>query len=308
LLSLPSERLIAFARVMLVIFALTAIAVDPPAHARSITASYILLGAYLAYATILAAREVFRETGEMTRLAIHAVDVLAVGILMRLMAGPTGLFFIFFTFVLLAGTLRWNWRGAMGTALVLLISFFLLGILDGSQRISQEGETSRLIMRGGYLLVASAMFAYVGAYRERSMARLAKLAAWPPEHGGESGFPDLSASLAHTAAVLRAERVLAIWEEADEPFVYVSVWSDGRVYSSREPPDTYAANVAPELSKAVFVTPHRGEHSLATWDDATSSLTQPALDPVSLKLSRFTEPYVHHCGHRTLKGGFLFLV
>jgi signal transduction histidine kinase len=279
LLSLPSERLIAFARVTLVVFALAAIAADPPADARSITASSILLGAYLAYATVLAVRDVFRKTGELTRLAIHAVDVLAVGILMHLMEGSTGPFFIFFTFVLLAGTLQWNWRGAMGTALVLLTTFFLLGILDGAERLSKEGETSRLIMRGGYLLVASAMFAYVGAYRERSMARLAKLAAWPPEHGGESGFPDLSASLAHAADVLRAERVLAIWEEADEPFVYVSVWSNGRVHSRREPPDTYAVNVAPELSKAVFVTPHSGDRLLAARDDAASSVTRPALDP-----------------------------
>ncbi|WP_309089108.1 ATP-binding protein [Phenylobacterium sp.] len=157
----------------------------------------------------------------------HAADMSAVTGLMYLTDGATSPFFVFFTFILITATLRWDWRGAVATAAVLVLLF--LGVLGALSHVmlGEVHELNRTIVRAGYLMVAGGMLGYFGAHRERSRTRLAQLVSWPgPESEPASGAPSAS-SMSHVAAIMGARQVVLLWREDEEPGVQVAHW-DGR--------------------------------------------------------------------------------
>jgi signal transduction histidine kinase len=97
------------------------------------------------------------------------------------------------------------------------------------------------------------MLAYLGAYRERSRRRFAKLAAWPAVHNTTSNLELLEALLKYSADVTQAPRLLVIWDERDEPDRRVALWSERGLQYSQEQPGTFEAMVAPGQGGAPFV-------------------------------------------------------
>jgi signal transduction histidine kinase len=172
--------------------------------------------------------------------------------LMALTEGPTSPYFVFFIFILMSSTLRWNWHGALGTAALLIAGYVALSL---SLRPEPSGpdDLSRAIIRAAFLMVAGAMMGYVGAYRERSRRRLAQLAAWPGPDRTAKASPPIKAALAHAAALLRAPRILVIWEQPEEPFQHVALFSDGEVRHTREPAGQFGQLVAQSHAKASFI-------------------------------------------------------
>lgn len=245
--ALPPERLIAWARLILAGFALVALYLDPSRPGSAI--EFVIAGTYLTFAVVWVGLVTARLPGSREQLLTHLLDIISVSLLMYLTEGPTSPFFVFFTFILLSATLRWNWRGALGTAACLVLLFALLVVLGERA----EGlEITRAIIRSGYLLVAGAMLGYVGAFEERSRKRLAQLASWPgPDPEGGAPIP-MRASLTHAAELLAAPRVLVVWEQSTEPFRHVALWSEGDLTHSRERPDRFGSLVAPHLTEASF--------------------------------------------------------
>jgi signal transduction histidine kinase len=220
-----------------------------------------------------------RHLSRREQIFAHLADMLCVSILMYLTDGPASPFFLFFTFILLAGTLRWNWRGALVTALALAVTFALLVISLGPRSLVFEiGELSRSIIRAGYILVAGAMLSYVGAFQERSRTRLAKLATWPgPDPDGHSEVP-IRAALAHAARIMHAPRVLIIWDQPNEPFRHVAVWSAEGMVHRRERLDRFGTIVTPALIDASFGVRTK-PRKLAGDDDRLRYPTAQAIDP-----------------------------
>src|SRR5215218_4481328 len=71
--------------------------------------------------------------------------------LMYLTDGPTSPFYVFFIFISLAGALRWDWRGAIGSAALLAFVLVLLYLVDVNPPGPHENEAqdlSRAIVRG----------------------------------------------------------------------------------------------------------------------------------------------------------------
>ncbi|WP_207541311.1 sensor histidine kinase [Sabulicella rubraurantiaca] len=253
--------MIALARLVLIVFALAATYVDATQSRGDITATYTITGFYAAVAAI-GAVFVFRRVPTKYELFLaHALDIALVSALIYLTEGPTSPFFVFFTFILLAGTLRWNWRGALGTAVILVVLFLVLLAIFGDQVLADRDELNRAIIRTGYLLVIGAMLGYVGAYRERSTRRLAQLVAWPGpqpmafhEHASPNlGPPPIAPALAHAASLLCTPRVLVIWEIAEEPSRHVALWTaeDGLLYS-REHAGRFGTLVAAHHTESTF--------------------------------------------------------
>src|SRR5437016_4752074 len=195
--ALPAEALIDAARLALAAVALLTISIDPVQPAESATVVRGLLMAYVAFAAVLLAIPVDRKTGGRLQLAVHTVDIAVFSALMHYSEGPTGRFFPFFNFALIAGTLRWSWRGALATALVLVSLMLLMAFFDSAPPHSHM--STRLIMRAGNLMVVGALLAALGAYLDKSRERLARLAAWPREDLGDGETPALAAALAHAA-------------------------------------------------------------------------------------------------------------
>jgi signal transduction histidine kinase len=273
--AIPPERLIAFGRLFLAIFACAAIYAEPPGTSKS--AQLAVTGTYIAFALVCVAFVMKRHLTVREQVYSHAADMLCVSIIMYLTEGPSSPFFVFFTFILLAGTLRWNWQGALVTALLLALTFAVLVVLIGAQSLASEiGELSRAIIRTGYILVAGAMLSYVGAFQERSRERLSKLAAWPGPDPARLGEAPIGASLAHAAKIMDMPRVLIIWEQPAEPFRHVALWSPAGIEFSRERVDRFGTLVAPALVEASFEVCPKG--AMLRGDDRLGLATSQTID------------------------------
>jgi signal transduction histidine kinase len=114
-------------------------------------------------------------------------------------------------------------------------------------------ELTRAMNRAAFLLVGGALLGYVGAYRDRSRQRLAQLVAWPGPDRTPSASPPITSALAHAAALLRAPRVLVVWEQPEEPFRHVALFADGGVRHAREPAARFGSLVASGQADRTFL-------------------------------------------------------
>jgi signal transduction histidine kinase len=257
--NLPPERVIAFARLTLTAFALYATFLDPPRDPYDAQVTIIVASGYLAFALLGFCIAMVRPPRCWEQLVAHTVDISCVCLLMHFNDGPNSPYFIFFTFILLSASLRWGWRGAIQTAFLLVLSFATLVLFMSRQSVPTEmGELSRSVFRPAYLVVAGVMLAYVSAFKERGRRQLAKLAAWPgPDHGQDFQIP-IKSALAHAAQIMRAPRVLIIWETFEEPFRDLALWSPAGLEYSREPPNRFGTLVAAPLARRSFSAPLGG--------------------------------------------------
>src|SRR5437899_113592 len=170
LLDAPAERVVAQGRLVLCALSVWAIHLDPTEPARYATTAYGLLIAYFAFSAALVALTILRILGPATRLVIHFVDIAVVSILLFLTDGPTSPFFAFFTFILLAATMRWRARAVLITAVALALVLLTASFLEAANPIPPEPADyalNKAVIRGAYLIVIGAMLAYVTAYRDR---------------------------------------------------------------------------------------------------------------------------------------------
>lgn len=273
----PTEWVIAQGRLFLCALSLVTTFVEPPSSPDFVAATYVLLIAYLAYSVGLVAATHWRLPDPASQVRIHAADVIVTSLLLLLTSGPSSPFVAFFIFILLAATLRWSWRGVGATVAILLV---VLAASSGAPGAVQSSGNRGIhtIISGAYLAVMAGMLAYVAEYRERSRQRLAKLAEWPAYAMREKDLPAFASTLAHAARILGAARVVAIWEEADEPFVKTASWQQGRYHQSDELPGTFDELVPSELSRATFATANASSN-LAVLASGHTTVKAPLVNP-----------------------------
>jgi signal transduction histidine kinase len=257
--TLPPERVIAFARLTLTVFALYASLLDPPGDNLDAQVTYIVAWSYLAFATLGFYIVLVRPPTHREQLIAHTVDIGCVCLLMHFNDGPNSPYFIFFTFILVASSLRWGWRGVLETTVLLILIFTAFILLLSRRTVSTEIAELRLaIFRPAYLVVAGLMLSYLAAFKERNRKQLAKLATWPgPDHGKGLQIP-IESALAHVAEIMCAPRVLIIWELLEEPFRHVALWSSLGLEHSRGAPDRFGTLVKESLAQRSFEFPWRG--------------------------------------------------
>jgi signal transduction histidine kinase len=250
-----SERLIATTRVVMAIAPLLAIWLDPSQPARYAQIAYALLTCYIVYALALALLA-WRASVTLRRLRLmtHALDLAFFSLLIYLTEGPTSPFFVYFMFSLVCATLRWQWHGTLWTAVAALTMFTGMSVYAATVLDDPAFKLNRVIVRSVYLVMAAALLGYVGAYRRRVDSNMDKLAAWPRITLGEAGAL-VHNVLGHAADLLDAPRVLMTWEEQEEPWIYLALWSRNEFHLSREPPDTFDRLVAAPLTSASFLSP-----------------------------------------------------
>ena len=252
LLEIPVEQIISTARLALAAAALISISLDPAQPARHPDQVHLILRGYLALAVILFFVTSARQTRPVLMVATYLIDLATMSVLMRFTDGATSPFFVFFSFILLSSALRWDWRGALATAVALFVLLLVLALSDSEPAVGEDLD--RLILRSTYLVVAGVMFAYVGAYRTRSRARFVKLATLPGIERSPDGKLSLDASLAHAADALRASRLLLVWKYTEEPDRHFWLWEDGHSECTRDTaPTSMTALVVPKLHAATFI-------------------------------------------------------
>jgi signal transduction histidine kinase len=251
LFQIPAEALIDGARLALAAVALLTLAIEPAQPAESAWLVRNLLIAYVGFAAILLAVPTDRKGAGRLQFTLHAIDIVVFSVLVYYSEGPIGRF-AFYNFALIAATLRWSWRGALATSVVLVGMLLLMTVFDAAPSLVLRHEPTRMIMRVANLLVAGTMLACLGAYLDRSRDRLSQLAAWPLEDLGDGEAPALGATLAHAAAVIGSEGIVVAWETGEEPFLK-TVRSTGNSCAFACAPERRLSDVvAPELAGRAF--------------------------------------------------------
>jgi signal transduction histidine kinase len=180
---LPTDRVIALARIVIAAFAIAAKYFIPP-PASTLPTLMAVLGAYLIFATIVAGLVFAGRVRPQQPFVEYAADVAAAAVVMffseSFSESQVSPFIVFFIFVLLSATLHWNWRGAVWTT-ALLLALLAISVLARVAAIESHiaGQPAlnldRAVIRGAFMLMGGAMLAYFGAYRQHSLAGLAQL-------------------------------------------------------------------------------------------------------------------------------------
>ena len=154
----PVEVVIAYGRVVLSIVSMIAVAVggsEPSAYADLVLYVVRFYSAYsLAMLYVL-----FRGRQPIEPATAHLIDLLVTSALLLMTQGLFGPFAFFFNFILLAASLRWNWRG------VVLTAAFPFCLVLGSMatdwfRIGKFESLTDSVIREGYLVVVGGLLAY----------------------------------------------------------------------------------------------------------------------------------------------------
>ncbi len=257
-----ADRVIASGRVLLAAVSLVAIWLDPSEPFIYARLAYTLLALYVAYSLVLAvAAWSSRSSSPRLGVVTHVVDLALFSLFLYLTEGPTSPFFVYFTFALVSGTLRWRRRGAIWTAAAALVSFNSLAIFAVVVRHDPDFELNRFIIRSVYLVVITGLLVYYAEYEERGRSEIRALAQWPREQPGDIE-PLVAQVLGSAAAVLGAPRLVLHWEDTDEPWEYVALWDHGRVSTEVVSPGTYEPAVVPALAAAAFLCTGRSEPAL----------------------------------------------
>ncbi len=246
------ERFVALGRALLTACALFAVWLDPTEPSHHTWAINYLLSGYLCY-SVLIVLAVWRLSVIWTYLPVvsHAIDLVLFALLMFFTRGPGSPFFVLFVFAVVCATLRWQLRGAVYTAAISLSIVIVTAVYPKYLLSNPTFEMNRFIIRISYLSVVAALLGYLGAHEQRLRNELSRLATWPwtvPENA-----PDLVRSIMeHTSSILIAPRMLLCWEEKEEPWLHVALWSENQCHYTREAPDTFGMLVAEPLADTDF--------------------------------------------------------
>ncbi|HEX7829480.1 MAG TPA: hypothetical protein VF787_07475, partial [Thermoanaerobaculia bacterium] len=272
-----AERLIATGRFVLASSSLVAVYLEPatPAHYHGATYTLLLIYAVYAAITMFIAWRSPVPSAQWRRLS-HAIDLVLFSAFVYLTEGPASPFFLYFVFSLFCATLRFTWRGILATAIAAITIYSALAVI--ATLTSPHFDASRVLIRVTYLAVISALLVYLGIYQQQLRTELASLAAWPRDLA--SRFDEvLHATLAHAATVLAAPRVLLVWEESEEPWVYAALASRSTFRIDRAAPGTYDAPATKSvLNTSVFV--RESNASMLVYDPALSTVSEADGDPL----------------------------
>jgi signal transduction histidine kinase len=241
------ERFVAFSRALLAACALLAVWLDPTEPSHHTAAINYLLSGYFCY-SILIVFVLWRLSVVLPYLPVvsHAIDLLLFTLLMAFTRGPGSPFFVLFVFAIVCATLRWQFRGAVYTAAISFALVIVTAVYPKHLFFEPSFELNRFIIRISYLAVVAALLGYLGAHEQRLRNELSRLATWPwtvPDNA-----PDLVQSIMeHTSSILVAPRMLLCWEEKEEPWLHVALWSENRCHYTREASGTFGMLVAEPL-------------------------------------------------------------
>ncbi len=231
---LRPERLIAAGRVILAVFSLFAVWLDPTEPVKFANVAYGLLVAYVVYASVVAA-VVWRVESVSRRwpAVTHAVDLVFFSLFIFFTEGPGSPFTVYFVFALTCGTLRWQARGTVLTAVVTLTVFAAVGIYFGLVLGEPAFDLRAFIIRGVYLFVLAVLLGYVGVHEQRILREMWLLASWP--HAVNADVTHQARNLlGYAEPLVGAPHALLAWNEHDTPRRLVASWNRGQWSCERQ--------------------------------------------------------------------------
>src|SRR5918993_4476278 len=223
-----AERVIASGRAFLALFALSGSLLSPADPETLANEPFQLVLGYCVYA--LAIWLAISRGVLLSRRATsiqHGIDLVVAVLLTMLTRGSGNPFFLFFTFLLLSATVRWQASGAWTTGLV-VIGAYVGDILYEIVRHPDPIDLSRFVVRLGLLTVMTMVLGRLGSYQQRLYSELRQLAAWP--RGDAQNLDEvLAEALGYAARLLSSPVAILIWQDGDVDQTHVAVYRDGRL-------------------------------------------------------------------------------
>ncbi|HWW84199.1 MAG TPA: histidine kinase [Vicinamibacterales bacterium] len=183
--------------------------------------------------------------------AVHVFDLIAFSLFTFFNDGATSPFFLYFTFLVICGTLRWEIRGALWTAIAAIVVSGTMSVVAYTVLHFRTVAPNTFLIRSVHLAVVAVLLGYLGAYQRRILREIRRVVSWPrkiPRNPRDL----VREILIESAEILEAPRVLLVWEESGEGDLNLAWWSGAEVLWTREPGSTYEPTVAPGLEDKSF--------------------------------------------------------
>jgi len=238
-----SSRVIALGRLLLATLFLVAIAIDISQPALAPAATYALLAIYIAAAAAIVVAT-WNNWWLDARLAgpAHAFDIVVFALLVYLTEAYTSPFFTFFVFLLLSAAIRWGWRETALTAILLTLTYLVIGLLIATNEPSFALQ--RFVVRTGQLVILSLILIWFGINQWG-----ARLYAWDldPTDDASLDHSPVQTGLSAAMKALGARSGCFAWLEGEE--VTCLAVADERMTTTK----LKAANIANVLGQTPFL-------------------------------------------------------
>ncbi|WP_340588686.1 sensor histidine kinase [Erythrobacter alti] len=211
-----SGRIIAICRLALAAVFVLAIWLDPMQPVRSSALGYAILATYLSVALlqlVIAWRYWWHD--RFLALPAYILDLLvflaAVYFTENVAEDFTSPFIAFFAYLMLAATLRWDWRATIWAAVAICTSYFVVGLIMDFWSV--ELNAHRFARRIGYMIVLALMLVWFGLERRGiSVARFRIVDAL-----SENDTAKMAEALRFVCLVTRARGAAISWQLDEEP-------------------------------------------------------------------------------------------
>jgi signal transduction histidine kinase len=279
-----ADRVIGWARLILAAASIAALSLDPGLSERRSYVASVIFGCYVALAAVSLPFGRWLAHPRWFGLTLHLADLAVFTAVLCLTDGPTSPYFVLFNFSVLAAALQWRWKGALWTS-VGVLGLFLVTALIFSLWLPADFEATPFLVRCAQLLAVGLLLVYFGLHQERFFEELARLTTWPEMPAGRrrEQLP-IRSVLAHVAKVFDAPRILLIWTDPEEPWIYATEWRDGEYREERLPPDVWDQVLAHPIRDRACLFGSSGKTTFL--DEAGRVLPAPS-PAVDLSLQRF---------------------
>ncbi|MGN6496614.1 MAG: sensor histidine kinase [Tsuneonella sp.] len=211
-----SGRIIALCRVVLAFVFFIAMWLDPAQPVREAQLGYTLLGGYLLFAAVMLAVALrswwFDHRLAWPALAIDVSAFLASVYFTESVADDfTSPFLAFFAFLMLAATIRWDWRVTAATAALSTVLYLAIGLVMVG--VSIDFDVQRFGRRVTYMIVLALILIWFGLQRrEQHIGRFTESPG-----AAEKPLPPLEEALAFALGETGAPAGVIAWCESEEP-------------------------------------------------------------------------------------------
>jgi signal transduction histidine kinase len=305
------ERIIIASRIVLVVFSLLAVVldpIDPPEHVLLVNR---ILSGFLAYSLALwVLIRLFPLQATKVGIVTHIIDILTFTILVFLTEGIASPFFSYFVFTLFCGALRWHSQGTLWTALAFLCPFLSTGVYFALLE-NDDGQVHRLIIRSVHLLVITLLLIYLTTYERNRRNEVGMLANWPARIDAAVPLDKfLRDLLANVSQVMNAPRILMFWEEREEPYHHSAYLCADQIYYQKLRADIYEPLVPASLEKGHFLCKDAGNPQTLVLRANSPGMHYQSVSPLHPELKRrYTiKPVIGLNLHGQMWRGWLFVL
>ncbi len=166
------SRLFGLTRLVLSLWALFAIYIDPVESNGLFGIVYTALILYTVYSSIICLFNFF--SGKILPFyLLHWFDIIWYLVLISFSRGTNSIFYFFFFFPILTASFRYGFSEGFRVTVISMLSFTILGFL--TVPTGEIFELNRFVLRPGYLLILGFMMAYWGEQEILSKKQLALL-------------------------------------------------------------------------------------------------------------------------------------